>query len=86
MTTALAPSLFKMHDGVNGINTSMQSNTSSSSSSQEENGMLNLHQNDSTPVTDLSCNQNENDDECMQEGEKHTNPKLIHNNKGEQKK
>ncbi len=78
MTTALAPSLFKMHDGVNGINTSLQSNTSSSSSSsQEENGMLNRHQNDNTHVTDLSCNQN--DDECMQEG------KSIHDNKGKQK-
>ena len=89
MTTALAPSLFKMHDGVNGINTSMQSNTSSSSSSsQEENGMkLDRHQNDHTPVTRVSCNQNENenDDERMQEEGKQTNPKSIHNNKGEPK-
>jgi len=86
MTTALAPSLFKMHDGVNGINTSMQSNTSSSSSSsssQEENAMLQRHQNDHTPAADaIDCNQNDND-ERMQEGGKQTNPKSLHNNKGE---
>jgi len=88
MTTALAPSLFKMHDGVNGINTSMQSNTSSSSSSssssQEENAMLQRHQNDHTPAANaIDCNQNDNDDERMEEGGKQTNPKSLHNNKGE---
>ncbi len=91
MTTALAPSLFKMHDGVNGINTSMQSNTSSSSSSsssssQEENAMLQRHQDEHTPAANaIDCNQNDNDndDERMEEGGKQTNPKSLHNNKGE---
>ena len=55
---------------------------------EEENAMLQRHQNDHTPAADATdCNQNENDndDERMEEGGKQTNPKSLHNNKGEPK-